>query len=516
MLLKVIIVLFQLVYIVNSARILGVFPYPAYSHYQLGDKILKELARRNHNVTVISPYPESKPVNNFKQILLTNTIAEANGLRKDLFTIHSKLTPLEKIWTVDRLGISFCEKTLNDSKVKALLNSNEEFDAVIVHQFATEAYKGFCHHFKAPCISVVTMLAPNWINPQMGNPGSPSYIPELFVDLSSPMTFLERCYNTFLYLAVTLLTHLYTLPKHNQLLQKYFPNQPSIYDLYYNSSLILVNSHLSINSPVAHLPNIIDVAGYHVSEPKTLPEDLQTLLDNSKKGVIFFSMGSNLQSKDLPIEKLNILLNAFAKLEQTVLWKWEDDNLVGKSENIIIRSWWPQQDILGHRNVKLFITHGGLLSTIEAVYHGVPILGIPVFGDQETNLASVVKGGYGLAVHYNDLLEDSLDYALGELLNNPKYSRNVKQRSKIMHDQPMRPLDTAIYWIEYVIRYQGADHLKSTARHLQWYQYLLLDVILTASVILFLLFYLTKFVYKLIVRLLMKLQSHIEIKCKVA
>ncbi|XP_031349003.1 UDP-glucuronosyltransferase 2B15-like isoform X2 [Photinus pyralis] len=422
------------------------------------------------------------------------------GLKKDLFTIHSKLSPLEKIWTVDTLGITFSEKTLNDSKVQALLKSNAEFDAVIVHQFATEAYKGFCYHFKAPCISVVTMLAPNWINPQMGNPGPPSYVPELFVDLSSPMSFLERCYNTFAFLAVALVTHLYTLPKHNQLLQTYFPNPPNIYDVYYNSSLILVNSHLSINSPVPSLPNIIDVAGYHVNEPKPLPDELRNLMDRAKNGIVYFSMGSNLQSKDMPVDKLNMLLSAFAKLDQTVLWKWEDENLVGKSENIVIRKWWPQQDILVHPNVKLFITHGGLLSTIEAVYHGVPILGIPVFGDQETNLASVVKGGYGLSVHYNELSEDALSFALEELLKNPTYSRNVKQRSKIMHDQPMRPLDTAIYWIEYVIRYQGADHLKSVARSLSWYQYFLLDVILASIVLVYLLMYLTKCLFHFVTK----------------
>lgn len=40
----------------------------------------------------------------------------------------------------------------------------------------------------------------------------------------------------------------------------------------------------------------------------------------------------------------------------------------------------------------------------------------------------------------------------------------------------MSPLDTAVYWIEYVIRHKGAPHLRSVAADLPWYQYLLLDV----------------------------------------
>ncbi|KAF2889334.1 hypothetical protein ILUMI_16838, partial [Ignelater luminosus] len=55
----------------NGARILGVFHMAAYSHYQLGDTILKELAAKGHEVTVITPYAEKKPIKNFKQVILT-------------------------------------------------------------------------------------------------------------------------------------------------------------------------------------------------------------------------------------------------------------------------------------------------------------------------------------------------------------------------------------------------------------------------------------------------------------
>jgi glucuronosyltransferase len=41
----------------------------------------------------------------------------------------------------------------------------------------------------------------------------------------------------------------------------------------------------------------------------------------------------------------------------------------------------------------------------------------------------------------------------------------------------MSPLDTAIFWTEYVIRHGGATHMRSAALDLAWYQYLLIDVI---------------------------------------
>ncbi|VEN44779.1 unnamed protein product [Callosobruchus maculatus] len=47
-----------------------------------------------------------------------------------------------------------------------------------------------------------------------------------------------------------------------------------------------------------------------------------------------------------------------------------------------------------------------------------------------------------------------------------------------MRDQPMKQMDEAIFWIEYVIRNQGAYHLRSSAVHLKWYQKYLIDVFL--------------------------------------
>lgn len=46
-----------------------------------------------------------------------------------------------------------------------------------------------------------------------------------------------------------------------------------------------------------------------------------------------------------------------------------------------------------------------------------------------------------------------------------------------MKDQPVKPLDSAIYWVEYVIRHRGAAHFRSAAMELRWYEYHMLDVI---------------------------------------
>ena len=74
-----------------------------------------------------------------------------------------------------------------------------------------------------------------------------------------------------------------------------------------------------------------------------------------------------------------------------------------------------------HPNVRLFITHGGLLSTQETIYWGVPVVGIPVLGDQKLNMARAVAAGYGILLDYANVTAESLDWALKEVLENSRY-----------------------------------------------------------------------------------------------
>jgi UDP:flavonoid glycosyltransferase YjiC (YdhE family) len=109
---------------------------------------------------------------------------------------------------------------------------------------------------------------------------------------------------------------------------------------------MLTTSHPSVTDAVPHLPNIIEIGGYHVSLPKDLPRDLQEYMDNATDGVVLFSMGSNLKSKDLTLDVRRSILGAFSKLKEKVLWKFETD-LPEASPNVKVMKWLPQQDILG-------------------------------------------------------------------------------------------------------------------------------------------------------------------------
>ncbi|KAK5642053.1 hypothetical protein RI129_008220 [Pyrocoelia pectoralis] len=466
----------------DGARILGVFQMPSYSHYQLGDRILKELAARGHEVTLISPYKQMEQTKNFRTIVIENAFEVLERNVVDLFSMSTD-NMLSTNLQFDTRFLPYTENTLNSSNVQKLIKSNEKFDIVILERLMNDAFHGFCAHFEAHCIISSPIPTSSWTNIQMGNAGPPSYVPELSSQFSSKMNFFERAYNFLGYLFYTTWFHAFMVPLHNEVMHKYFTNVPHFYDVYYNVSLMLINTHTAVHPPVPRLPNMIEIGGYHIKSPKPIPKDLKAYLDNAKEGVILFSMGSNLRSKDLPNDKRRAILNSFSKLKEKILWKWENESMSDLPGNVKLSKWLPQNDVLAHPNVKLFVTHGGLLSTLEAIYHGIPLVGIPVYGDQYSNMRIAEDYGYGISVPYEYLNEEGLTAALEQGLKNPTFSDVAKRRSKIMHDDQLKPLDKAIFWIEYILRHNGGKHLKSSSLSFNILQYLLLDVIGFISII---------------------------------
>nr|CAD7435485.1 unnamed protein product [Timema monikensis] len=232
-------------------------------------------------------------------------------------------------------------------------------------------------------------------------------------------------------------------------------------------------------------------------------EDLQKFMDESEHGVVYFSLGSLVQVQTFSSEKLKALMDAFGALPERVLMKYTGDTLPGKPSNVMTGKWLPQQDILSHPKIRLFISHGGLMGTLEAVYAGVPIVGIPLFADQELNIKRCVLQGFAVRLLYDDITKESLLSAIRTLLDDPRYASNAKKTSFQFRDRPQTALETAVYWVEYVIRHRGAPHLRSAGADLPTYQYLLLDVIsvLVLGVVSFL--YLTFIVIRTVLRLLL-------------
>lgn len=113
-------------------------------------------------------------------------------------------------------------------------------------------------------------------------------------------------------------------------------------------------------------------------------QDIEDFIIASSYGTILFSFGTNIKCAELPQEKLDAILGAFKELsDYNFLWKCDSKDIPRHpARNVLVQSYFPQNDILAHPKVKLFVTHAGIMSTQEATWYGVPMLGIPFIRDQ--------------------------------------------------------------------------------------------------------------------------------------
>ncbi|XP_064141810.1 UDP-glucuronosyltransferase 2A2 isoform X7 [Loxodonta africana] len=238
----------------------------------------------------------------------------------------------------------------------------------------------------------------------------------------------------------------------------------------------LIRTYWDFEFPRPYLPNFEFVGGLHCKPAKPLPKEMEEFVQSSgEHGVVVFSLGSMV--KNLTEEKANLIASALAQIPQKVLWRYKGIKPATLGANTQLYDWIPQNDLLGHPKTKAFITHGGTNGIYEAIYHGVPMVGLPMFADQPDNIIHMKAKGAAVDMNMNTMTSADFLNALRTVINDPSYKENVMRLSKIHHDQPLKPLDRAVFWIEFVMRHKGAKHLRPAAHDLTWYQYHSLDVI---------------------------------------
>lgn len=170
----------------------------------------------------------------------------------------------------------FTEAGFNSSSVlKFIKNDNSHFDLVITELFFQEAFLMFGHKYKAPTVMLSSFGLGHFINDQMGNPLALSTVPFEFIDFFGPMNMWQRIKNVLWTTFDLLGRKWYCLPAQQQLAEQYFSDLPKplplLADLERNTSLVLVNTHFSIDTIRPNIPSLIEVGGVHIQPPKEMP-----------------------------------------------------------------------------------------------------------------------------------------------------------------------------------------------------------------------------------------------------
>lgn len=251
---------------VKCARILGVFPYPSRSHSILGQALFTELAKRGHDVTYLSPYPFKKPpAENYRDIAITSQglfDAFQEELDASFEDLNVNIVMLLKFW-FDNVAL-MQEYTMSDPAVQKLLHSNEKFDICIIEFLMNESLLGFGAQFNCKIIAMSTIGQVKYINDMVHSPMPLSIIPHPFLSLTDKMTFLQRMENIFSNVLEDFLCQVYHYPLQGAIYEKYFKkDKPSFkHMLKHSVSLVLLNTHFSLNYPQAYLPNMVSCLAF--------------------------------------------------------------------------------------------------------------------------------------------------------------------------------------------------------------------------------------------------------------
>ena len=368
-----------------------------------------------------------------------------------------------------------CEMATNMFEDKALMRTLNEsgFDLVLTDPIVGTGIM-LAHYLHLPLVYNV-----RWITSGEGHLGiapSPlSYIPMTGLGFSDKMSFLERTKNMLFYLLNDLHHRLKLKPQYQAICDRYLHAKVDFYELLQAADIWLMRVDFVFEFPRPTMPNVVYIGGFQCVPAKPLPEELELFVESAgEHGVIVMSLGTFV--KELPADMTDEIAAAFAQLPQKVIWRHTGRRPPVLGNNTLLVDWMPQNDLLGHPKVKLFVAHGGTNGIQEAMYHGVPVVGLPLYSDQLDNLVRLKERGAAKILSLGTVDRTSFSQALREVLHRPTYRANMHRLSRLHRDQPIKPLDRALFWIEFVMRHGGAGHLQTESYKLPWYSYHSVDV----------------------------------------
>lgn len=476
---------------VHAGKIL-VFPVDG-SHWVNMNLIIQHLHARGHEVTVVrtatSWYIKEKAPHYHS---ITVTLPEAISIEEQDFFV----TFLVKMLQIEREGgslmgfVKFYWEILSAlSKIhqqasllgvemfenKTLMRSirDSQFDVVLIDPGLPVGLL-LAHELKLP-----TVFNARWVTSGEGHfvvaPSPTSYVPTSGNAMSDKMNFAQRMKNMLYYALNTCIDKFIVCPHYDRLVDRYFGPDVKFYHLLQGADIWLMRVDFVFEFPRPTMPNIAYIGGFQCKPSEPLPSELEEFVQSSgEHGFILMSLGTLV--KGLPLEITSEIAAAFAQIPQKVVWRHAGERPNNVGNNTLLVKWMPQNDLLGHPKIKAFVAHGGTNGIYESIYHGVPIIGIPLLFDQFENVLRLEVRGAAKVVHATKLTSHSFLEAIQEVLHNPSYRNNMKRLSALHRDKPMHPLETALYWIEFVMRNKGAAHLRTESYKMPWYSYYSVDV----------------------------------------
>ncbi|XP_051877213.1 UDP-glucuronosyltransferase 1A1-like [Pristis pectinata] len=468
------------------------------SHWLSMQTILEELHERGHQIVVV--YPENtltiKTSHHYtsKTYFIPFSNEEVEQIHRNLIKVaFFNGTAFEQVWrTMEHMNgyrqfvLSNCEHFLFNAELMQEL-AEEKFDALLTDPFSPCGVI-IAEYLSLPTVNLLRGIPCGLEYSATKCPRPLSFVPRTFTGNTDRMTFLQRVGNLMISFLDPLICH-FVYSSFEELATRFLQRDVSLVQLLGQSSIWLLRYDFILEYPRPLMPNMVLVGGVNCNERKPLPQDLEDFLNSSgEHGAVIFSLGSMIS--DMPISTANTIAEAFGQIPQKVVWRHSGERPSKLEPNTKLVEWLPQNDLLAHPKTRAFLTHGGAHGIYEAICNAVPMVMMPLFGDQMDNTLRMMRHGAGVILNLKDITSRDLVDALNNVINDIRYKEAMMRLSSLHKDRLVEPLELSVYWLEFVMKHRGAKHLQTAAHDLNWIQYHCLDVIGTLLAVALLLVYL--------------------------
>eukprot|EP00063_Salmo_salar_P065836 XP_014040671.1 PREDICTED: UDP-glucuronosyltransferase 1-1-like [Salmo salar] len=178
-------------------------------------------------------------------------------------------------------------------------------------------------------------------------------------------------------------------------------------------------------SPPSYVPRFFTKYTHSMSFPQRVGNVLVSLVEPLLCRLLYWrfdQLANRFLGEDVGVAEVlaDTILVAKVRLHAGVLWRYSGPVPGNIPDNVKMMKWIPQNDLLAHHGARAFLTHSGTHGLYEGVCHAVPMVMLPLFGDQPDNAQRLASKGVGVVLDINHITVETLLQALDEVVNNPR------------------------------------------------------------------------------------------------
>uniref|UniRef100_A0A6J0UR65 UDP-glucuronosyltransferase n=1 Tax=Pogona vitticeps TaxID=103695 RepID=A0A6J0UR65_9SAUR len=455
------------------------------SHWLSMRAVVQKLSEKGHEIVVVAPEVNLllKGEKYYKRKTYPVSYTQADldiGFQKFSRNLFKKvsfpLTIFQEYWNnmyIINLFFENCESLLKNREIIKYLEE-AHFDALFTDP-ALPCGVILAEYLFIPSVYFFRGFPCSLEHAICKSPNPVSYIPRCYTVHTDRMSFVQRAINLFANsFETTLFKTLYN--KYQDIASEFLQRDVHLPTLYRNGSIWLLRYDFVFEYPRPIMPNMVFIGGINCEEAKSLTPEFEAIVNNSgEHGIVVFSLGSMVS--EIPMKKAMEIAEGLGTIPQTVLWRYTGEVPPNLAKNTKLVKWLPQNDLLAHPKTRAFITHAGSHGIYEGICNAVPMVLMPLFGDQMDNAKRVESRGAGVILNIIEMTAKDISNALQAVIYDKKYKENIQRLSELHLDRPIHPLDLAVHWVEFVMKHKGAAHLRPAAHDLNWVQYHSIDVI---------------------------------------